>query len=74
MRPLQVGFTHHTSIAPPFAGDVRGYWVDLTAPGEGLQEVFESLGRVDVVINTAALSAPAACHRDPDAARCVRAP
>lgn len=71
---LQVGYTHHTSVAPRFAGDVRSFWADLGASGGGsggLQEAFDSLGRVDVVINTAALSAPAACHRDPDAARCV---
>ena len=71
----QVGYTHHTSIAPRFAGDVRSFWADLGAPGAGggLQDAFDALGRVDVVINTAALSAPAACHRDPDAARCARA-
>ena len=66
---IQVGFTHHTSIAPTFKGDVIPFWVDLTAPGDGLQQIIDALGRVDVVINTAALSSPAACQRNLDAAR-----
>ena len=64
----QVGFTHHSSIAPRFDGDVRAFWVDF-ATGDGLQEAFDALGRVDVVINTAAISAPLQCQKNPEAAR-----
>jgi len=49
---------------------VRDFWVDF-ATGSGLQEVFDKMGAVDVVINTAAISSPAACEKNPAAARCA---
>ena len=49
---------------------MRDFWVDF-ATGSGLQEVFDKMGAVDVVINTAAISSPAACEKNPAAARCV---
>ena len=49
---------------------MRDFWVDF-ATGSGLQEVFDKMGAVDVVINTAAISSPAACEKNPAAARCA---
>ena len=44
--------------------------VDL-ATGEGLGEAFKALLPLDVVINCAAISSPAACEKHPDRARCA---
>jgi dTDP-4-dehydrorhamnose reductase len=38
--------------------------------GEGFEDAFDRLGKVDVVINCAAVSSPAACELAPIAARC----
>ena len=37
--------------------------------GEGLQEAFDVMGPVDVVINCAAISSPSACEKHPMQAR-----
>ena len=37
--------------------------------GEGMQQCFEHLGPVDIVINCAAISSPAACEKEEQAAR-----
>ena len=42
--------------------------VDLMS-GEGLPEAFQALGPVHAVINCAALSQPAVCEKQPEAAR-----
>lgn len=39
--------------------------------GEGLQEALETLGPVDIVVNCAAISSPAACEKHPVHARCA---
>lgn len=39
---------------------MHGPQVDLKT-GEGLSDMFEKLGAVDVVVNCAAISSPAAC-------------
>ena len=66
----RVGFTHNSTAQPKFAGDVRGFWVDL-ATGEGLAECFQALGPLDAVLNCAAISQPVACERDPERTRWV---
>ena len=52
------------------ARPVHGLQVDL-ATGEGLHNIFDSLGPVDVVINCAAVSLPALCEKHPESARQV---
>lgn len=37
--------------------------------GEGMQQCFDHLGPVDVVINCAAISSPAACEKEVQTAR-----
>lgn len=39
--------------------------------GEGMQQCFDHLGPVDVVINCAAISSPAACEKEEETARSV---
>ena len=47
-----------------------GFVVQLDLPsGEGMQQCFNQLGPVDVVINCAAISSPAACEKEVDTAR-----
>ena len=59
---------HHSTKAPNIQGDVHHFWADLST-GEGLQEAFDTLGAVDVAINCAAISSPAACERQPEQCR-----
>ena len=47
--------------------------VDL-ATGEGLQEAFDTLGQVDVVVNCAAISSPAACEKHPEQCAMINVP
>lgn len=69
----KVGIVHHSTAAPDIKGDVHHFWADL-ATGEGLQEAFDTLGPVDVVVNCAAISSPAACERHPEHARSINVP
>lgn len=70
----QVAYTHHSSIAPStFASGVTAFWTDLKS-GETLQDAFTKFGPVDVVVNCAAISSPAACEKDAATARAVNVP
>ncbi|EIE18739.1 methionine adenosyltransferase regulatory beta subunit-related [Coccomyxa subellipsoidea C-169] len=70
---FQVAFTHHSTAAPILRGDVTAYWVDLVS-GEGLEQCISSLPSLSAIINTAAISSPGACEKDPDTARAVNVP
>lgn len=70
MAGYAVAFTHLSSAVPALAGNARAFPVDL-ATGAGLNECLASLGPIAAVINCAAVSSPAACERDPVAARCA---
>ena len=70
MAGYAVASTHLSSAVPALAGSARAFPVDL-ATGVGLSECLASLGPIAAVINCAAVSSPAACERDPVAARCA---
>jgi dTDP-4-dehydrorhamnose reductase len=65
-------YTHHSTKAPTFKGDVREVWVDLST-GEGLRECCSAASPA-VIVNCAAMSQPAACERDPDRAAAINIP
>ena len=52
------------------SSECSGVQVDL-ATGQGLQDVFEAMGVVEVVLNCAAQSSPGQCEQHPEAARCA---
>lgn len=69
-----MAFTHHSPKAPTtFQPNVQPFWVDMKT-GEGFEDAFDRLGKVDVVINCAAVSSPAACELAPIAARAINVP
>lgn len=72
-RTHKVGILHHSTAAPDIKGDVHHFYADL-ATGEGLQDAFDTLGPVDVVVNCAAISSPAACEKHPEQARAINVP
>ncbi|KAL3155375.1 hypothetical protein ABBQ38_010936 [Trebouxia sp. C0009 RCD-2024] len=72
-RSCRVGFTHHSTSPPDFGGSEQAFWLDLPT-GEGMQQCFDHLGPVDVVINCAAISSPAACEKEEQTARAVNVP
>lgn len=71
----RIGYTFLSHEAPSFSfgANARGFRVDLST-GDGLEEVFQALGPVDAVINTAALSQPAMCEQDYAYARSLNVP
>lgn len=69
----RIGFTYLGHEVKTFGSNARGFRVDLST-GDGLDNVLQALGPVDVVINTAALSQPAMCEQDYQYARSVNVP
>mmetsp|Transcript_6097 Transcript_6097/g.17460 ORF Transcript_6097/g.17460 Transcript_6097/m.17460 type:complete len:308 (-) Transcript_6097:672-1595(-) len=58
----EVAFTHYSSATTStLPHGVKAFWVDLKK-GEGFADMFGEIGAVDVVINSAAMSSPAACE------------
>lgn len=69
-----VVYTYLSSAPPPFPPGATGFKVDLTT-GEGLDACMAAIGdSLTAVINTVAVSQPAACEADPARARAVNVP
>ncbi len=67
-----VSYTH-CSGALPHGAPGAPFRVDF-ASGDGLDACLSACGPLDAVINTAAISQPGACARDPGAAHSVNVP
>lgn len=70
----RIGYTFLTHDMPTGTfKSARGFRVDLST-GDGLDAVFQALGEVHVVVNTAALSQPALAEQDYQYTRSVNVP